>query len=522
MSAVRRVTPRRVETEGNLIENRDISELNEATQRRGWREVGHVMEHSDISSKVNDAARRRDWREVGHLMESGQLSEEQRSQAVEAASHCAGEQDLAAFIVPVLTEGELLRVLKTLFTRHCWSAVCKVLKEQVSYTLVIHILTEALHLDDDYVLRKHILPMFDSGQVDLFMTHLATTGQWGYVLRLLGSVGRRRSTWRVGDIQIDGNLFDRVAWGDWGDVGYMLRRGVSDPQRRWAISVACQRVDDWRMTRYVLPSCTSDQFEDLLTVLVRRRLWQSVGTLLGRARSPAQHRWALHEACQQADDGSLVCYILPHCADHQLDDVLTTIVTRELWRSVDMVLHRIVSPTQHRWAMHEACQKANKDNFRRYILPHCTDDQLDGVLNTLVKQGLWWSVNDVLDRGVSTTKQAWAIHEAVRRADDLNIAYCIVPHCTDDQLDDALVTLVTRGLWVCVDRVLHRIVCPATHRRAVQEACQQAEEKNIKKYILPHCADDQRDDVLTTLVTRGLWETVGRVLSCVVSKPKHK
>ena len=73
-------------------------------------------------------------------MESGQLSEEQRSQAVEAASHCAGEHDLAAFIVPVLTEGELLRVLKTLFNLCLWSAVGKVLDRNISGSLNIHIL----------------------------------------------------------------------------------------------------------------------------------------------------------------------------------------------------------------------------------------------------------------------------------------------------------------------------------------------------------------------------------------------
>ena len=506
---------------GHLMEHSDVSSAGcDLTQRRDWEEVGHPMEHSDVSSEVRNVIQSGDWRKVGHLMERGQLSEEQRSQVVETAGQGAEEEELAAFILPVLTEGELHRVLDMLFTRCLWPAVGKLLRQNISSTLNTQILSKALRLDKSRVFTTHVVPNCKFSQLDEFVTHLVATGQWQFVTNLLDIVSDENATWRVGDTQVDSRVLGLVARGLWLSVSDVLRSGVSDALRRWVIGVACQRAEDWDIM-YILPFCTGDQRDVVLEKLVTRGLWMSVDKLLGDGVSPTQHRWALHEACQKADDAEFVLFIAPHCADGQLDDVLTTLVTRGLWKSVSRVLDRGVSPTQHSWAVQEYCQQVEDEHAMQWVFPHCTGDVLGIVLEKLVARGWWMSVDKLLGRGVSPTQHRWALHEACQKADDAEFVLFIAPHCADDQLDDVLTTLVTRRLWKSVSRVLQRIVSPTKRSLAVHEACQKAGDAEFELFIAPHCSDDQLDDVLTTLVTRRLWNSVSRVLERGVSPTQH-
>ena len=487
----------------------------DASSGREWRELRNVIEHND-SSEVSDAIQRRDWDEVGHLMERGQLSDEQRSQVVEEAGQSAKEEELTAFILPVLTEGERSRVLEMLFTRCLWPAVGKLLRQNISSTLSTQILSRALQCDNSCVFTTHVMHNCKLSQLDEFMTHLVATGQWHFVTNLLDIVSDENATWRVGDTHVDSRVLGLVAGGLWPSVGEVLRSGVSDSLRRWAIGVACERADDCAFM-FILPHCAGNQLDVVLEKLVTRGLWMSVGTLLGHGVSPTQHRWALHEACQTAGDAEFELFIAPHCADDQLGDVLTTLVTRGLWYSVSSVLERGVSPTERSWAIHEACQHAGDEVVSECILPHCADDQLSDVLTTLVARSLWKSVNSVLYRGVSPTKHNWAVQKYCQYTENEVALRWVLPHCADSQLDVVLEKLVTRGLWMSVDTLLGHGVSPTQHRWALHEACQTAGDAEFELFIAPHCADDQLGDVLTTLVTRGLWNSVSSVLERGVS-----
>ena len=151
-----------------------------------------------------------------------------------------------------------------------------------------------------------------------------------------------------------------------------------------------------------------------------------------------------------------VAEVLPGCADHQLDSVLTRLVTREVWHAVGKVLERSVSESLRRLAVEEARQKADDVDLVRRILPHCLDDQLDSVLTHCVTRGLWHAVGQALERSVSETRRRWAVEEASKHAGSKVFTQCLLPHCADDQLDCVLANLVTRGgMREAVGRVLH-------------------------------------------------------------------
>jgi Arc/MetJ-type ribon-helix-helix transcriptional regulator len=129
-------------------------------------------------------------------------------------------------------------------------------------------------------------------------------------------------------------------------------------------------------------------------------------------------------------------------------------VTRGLWESVGEVLKKGVSDTQRTWAVKEASKTASCGEFRTYILPHCIDDQLDSVLTTLVTRSLWESVDEVLKRGVSDAQREWAVIEAIKYADDGYIEFFL--HKSKDDLDSVLTILIKRRLWKSVGQVLKR------------------------------------------------------------------
>jgi hypothetical protein len=78
------------------------------------------------------------------------------------------------------------------------------------------------------------------------------------------------------------------------------------------------------------------------------------------------------------------------------------------------VLKRGVNDTQHTWAVEEASKIAEDQDFLKYILSHCTDDQLESVLPHLARRRLWKPIRLVLERGVSTDMLVLAVSEACK------------------------------------------------------------------------------------------------------------
>jgi hypothetical protein len=325
------------------------------------------------------------------------------------------------------------------------------------------------------------------------------------------------------DDQLDSVLTILVKRGLWASVDKVLERGVSDKKLQWAVEWACTNTGDYILRSFILPHCHDDQLDSVLTTLVERGRWQVVGKVLKCGVSDDKRQWAVEEASKKANDGFFRSFILPHCSHAQLGLVLTTLVERGLWECVGKALERGVSDTQRQLAVEEAIKNADDWNLASFILPHCHDDRLDSVLPILVKRGLWQSVGRVLKLGVSDKKQQWAVEEASNNANDSRFTFYILPHCSDNQLDSMLTTLVERSLWKSVGKVLERSgVSDAKRQWAVEEASKKADDRKLEQYILPHCHDDQLDAVLTTLVERGLWDSVGNVLERGVSDEKRQ
>jgi len=107
-------------------------------------------------------------------------------------------------------------------------------------------------------------------------------------------------------------------------------------------------------------------------------------------------RWAVDETSKLCHDPVCLRFLVTHCDDDVRDIAVNNMVTRGRWSVVGEALRRGVSDSQYRWAIDEACKHASDDEFIDYVLPYCTDNQLDSVLTPLVERGLWRAVWTVL------------------------------------------------------------------------------------------------------------------------------
>ncbi|KAL8590832.1 hypothetical protein ACOMHN_052183 [Nucella lapillus] len=335
----------------------------------------------------------------------------------------------------------------------------------------------------------------------------------------------------------------------WESVGQVLERGVSTALHRLAVEQARKDAGDDDFVRYILPQCHEDEREEVMTHLVSRGLWRSVGQVLERGVSTAQHRWVVEQASEHAGDHNFADYIVPQCHEEELEEVMTHLVSRDLWRSVGGVLERGVSTAQHRWVVEQAIKHAGDDDFVRYILPQCHRDEREEVMTHLVSRGLWRSVGQVLERGVSTAQHRSAVEQASICASERQIADYILPACSEEELGEVsrhmvsrglwkpvdsvthsevtitqhvLSQLVSRGLWEAVGRFVQRNISREQHKWAVEQASKHADDDDFVGYILPQCHGEEEEEVMTHLVSRGLWESVGEVLERGVSTAQHR
>ena len=484
----------------------------------------------DITCQMTEAVQRKDWMEVVRLMKRDhrrELPQELRRWAVDETSKLCDDPVCLRFLVTHCDDDVRNIAVNNMVTRGRWSVVGEALRRGVSDSQCRWAIDEACRHASDDEFTDYILPHCAENQLDSMLTSLVERGMWSAVGMVLEksasypqhgcandeasgqdiafSMLRRRP-----DNQLDSVLTQLVERALWRSVGTVLQRGVSDSQHRWAIDEACKQASDEKITAYILLNCADDQLDSVLIPLVERGLWRSVGTVLQRGVGDSQHRWVIDEACKQASDKEIRDYILPHCADDQLDSVLIPLVERGLWNSVGRVLDRGVSDTQHRWAIDEACKQASEKEIIDCILSHCTGEQLDSVLTSLVKRGLWNSVWMVLKRGVSDSQHIWAIDEACKHASDRDIEEYILIHSANNQLDSVLTPLVERSRWKVVAMVLQSgvTVSDSQWRWMISFACKHAAVRTIEYIILPRCAENQLDSVLTPLVERGLWSSV--------------
>ncbi|KAL8615250.1 hypothetical protein ACOMHN_050291 [Nucella lapillus] len=498
--------------------------------------------HEELEEVMTHLVSRGLWYSVGKVLKKG-VSTTQHRWAVEQASKHADDENFVHLILPQCRDGDLQDVMTHLVSRSLWYSVGEVLKKGVSTTQHRWAVEQARKLGDGAAFTHYILPQCHDDELKNAMTHLMSRGLWYSVGKILKQgVSPTQHRWAVEQASklADGENFvclilpqcrdedlEKVmtylmSRGLWYSVGKMLKKGVSTTQHKRAVQQASKHADDYDFVDNILPQCRDEELEEVITNLVTRGLWRSIYEVLDRRVSTTQHKRAVQQASKHADDYDFVDNILPQCRDEELEEVITNLVTRGLWRSIYEVLDRRVSTTQHRWAVEQASKLPQDNDFVHFILPHCQEEELEEVITHLVTRGLWWSVGKVLERGVSIAQHRWAMEQARKHADYDDFVHFILPQCHDDELDEVMTHLVSQGLWGSVGEVLERDVSTTQHRWAVEQASKHADDAIFLYDILPKCHDEELEEVLTHLVSRGLWRSVSEVLERGVSTAQHR
>ena len=265
------------------------------------------------------------------------------------------------------------------------------------------------------------------------------------------------------------------------------------------IARAIEHADEMEVNQGVLQHCADDHLELVLRTLVSQGLWCAVGKTLKKCGNEQLLRWATEEATKRADGNEIAQYILPHCSDDQLDSVLVEAVTRGHWQVVDKVVKRRVRIEQNKQYWIDA-RWPEEEIWKDKILPLCPRHTLDSVLTELVTRSMWFCVRAVLEQGsASKAKRIWAIKEAGQRADDVSL-YCIASVCPRDQLCWLLFKAVKRGFTDVADSVVWRfewsLHLTTVVRRYLKEKTER-KGKNIEQHdILLEAAKDSLLEIL--------------------------
>ncbi|KAL8564121.1 hypothetical protein ACOMHN_035726 [Nucella lapillus] len=451
--------------------------IREMVKKAPERIVEEVMElclGDQVDFVFQHILRRELWGCVTVMLQS-KMNGEQHRRAVKEALTLASEEDFDRYVLPQCTHEELEQVLTATVLHDLWRSVDKVLERGVSTTqhrwAVVHAVDHASHAD----FSDYILP------------HCR------------------------GDELVEHVLSRLVLRGHWQPLGQVLERYLSTERRRWAVEEVSQRADYHVFVHYVVPYCHDEELEHVLPHLLLYGLWQYVGKMLDRGVDTTKRSWAVEQAIDHASDDGFVDFILPQCQDEELETILSRLASRGLWRSVGKVLERGVSAVSHRWAVEQAIELASDEDFVPCILPQCRDEERKHVLFHLVSRGLWEPVGSVLERGVSSAQHRWAVEQAIEGASGDDLVHCILPQCRDEGRQHILSHLVSRGQWNTVGKVLERGVSSAQHRWVVEQASESAGDENFLHFILPHCQDDELHHVLSSVVSKGLWRSVGKV-----------
>jgi hypothetical protein len=202
--------------------------------------------------------------------------------------------------------------------------------------------------------------------------------------------------------QLDRVLARATREGWWEMAGKMLKVGGSETQRARTIEEACDRASDKHFKMFILSHCTHEYLQSKLSQFVFRGVWMTAGLVLAKGVGDT-HQWVIVEASKRAEDTDFKNHILPHCTDDQLESVLTHLVSRPLCKSLGLVLERGVSDIQHQYIIVKTSKKAEDQDFIDHILSHCTVDHLESALPHLVSRRLWKSVVLVFERGSVST-----------------------------------------------------------------------------------------------------------------------
>ncbi|KAL8591492.1 hypothetical protein ACOMHN_000507 [Nucella lapillus] len=425
-------------------------------------------------------------------------------------------------------------------------------------------------------------------------TEAVGNAQWTRVLALAQSLdcGQQQRLWalteivntasnrfvedRIDDIldictddQLDSVLPDLIKGAMWNCVGRVLvERSISSSLLTRVVQEALKHADCTDLCLYVLPHCADRNRDLILRRMVSGGDWQWVDKVLELGVSPAQHQWALEEALKKAEEQAFATSMLHHCSEQDLEKVLRQMVSKGLWEPLDSetdsgvrtstTLHHVLSQIvskgfweavshfvqraidsqHHRWAMEEGSKYAGEENdVDLYITPQCCLEELESILPTLVSRGLWYSVDSVLERGVSPALHRWVVIESLKVASEEDFSTFVLPHSSEEDLEQVLQHMVSqglwkprihdsdasishhvlsqimsRGLWEAVGNDMEKYLSTAQHWWAIAKAAKHADEYTFEFFFLRHCSDEEIVAVFAVLVANKKWKCVKRIL----------
>ncbi|XP_070177384.1 uncharacterized protein [Littorina saxatilis] len=265
---------------------------------------------------------------------------------------------------------------------------------------------------DDNAFAEHILPFLiqvidGSGQnFDSTVATMISKGRWIFVERILLLDGKR--LWTVDDISIDRETLHHLAEGRWREVGIVLTQGVGNSLHRWMMHTASSHANSTDLITYILPHCADDQLDSVLTTLVERRLWRAVADVLKRNVSDSCKQSAVLKAC-------MLCDYNDNDDNDDTDDIYYTDDTDDTdsLDSSSSDVWDVYAVYEHQ--LHCTDQGMHIDNYLiiKEILARCADSQLDSVLKALADRGMWQAVGEMLNRCITdykTTEQKTCEH----------------------------------------------------------------------------------------------------------------
>ncbi|KAK7091754.1 hypothetical protein V1264_009397 [Littorina saxatilis] len=231
--------------------------------------------------------------------------------------------------------------------------------------------------------------------------------------------------------------------------------------------------------------CAEEELEPLLTQMVNRNMWDPIrnADTLMRKASDTQRKWVLKKAVERADDWAVQEFIAEHPADSP-PSLLSKLVRRALWGSVGVALRCcVVGEAERRWVIGRASRDVNCHCFSSGILPHCEDGQLDSVARTLVRLGAWPSLAAVFGRKARFSCKKWAFEEAFARADRDTLIRDMLPLCPADGKDDLVTILVERRRWDVLQYAIQKDVSDDVWVWAADQASKGLDKMSFSEMI---------------------------------------
>jgi L-rhamnose mutarotase len=328
--------------------------------------------------------------------------------------------------------------------------------------------------------------------------------------------------------QLDRVLATATKKGWWKLAGKVLKVSGSEEQRARTIEDAFDKGSHQDLDHYILPHYSTEQLDRILATATGQGWWWLVDNVLELGGSEEQRARTIEEACDRANDSDLEHYILPHCSTEQLDRILTTATGQGWWWLVDNVLELGGSEEQRARTIEEACDRADDSDLKHYILPHCNTEQLDRILATATRKGWRKLAGKVLKVGGSEEQRVKTIIEACDRARDWELEYYILPHCSKvlehcsmECMYQVLDRATKKGRWSVAGEVLKVGGCGEQRTRTIEDAIDRASDWELDHYILLHCNTEQLDRILTKAIGQGWWWLVDNVLKLGGSKEQR-